>query len=331
MESKVCVIGCGSWGTTISLVLARKGISVLLYGRNKRHIQSMLKEKENKKYLRGFPFPPQIFPCFNLQSAMKQSESIVVAVPSHAVSTIAKKLKKFYGRQPLLLATKGIHAATLETNSQIVKKIIPESRHAVISGPNLSHEIAGGKPAASVVASQNRKTAVHFQKLLSSDTFRIYTHHDVAGVELAGALKNIYAIGCGMSDGMKLGANSRAAFLTRGLAEMKRLGCALGAEEKTFSGLSGIGDMLATCSSPLSRNYTVGWHLAHGKPLSQILGRVVTTAEGVTAAKAAYRLAKRHHVDTPIINAMHAVLWKNKPVKKALTELMQRTLKHEEN
>ncbi len=331
MESKVCVIGCGSWGTTLSLLLARKGIPVTLYGRNKTHIKIMQKDKENKKYLRGFPFPPQILPCFDLQSAMKQSESIVVAVPSHAVSTIAKKLKKFYANQPVLIATKGIHEKTLRTNSQVLKEIIPQSNPAVLSGPNLSREIAQGKPAASTVACKSRKTARHFQNIFSCDTFRIYTQEDIIGVELAGALKNIYAIGCGMSDGMKLGANSRAAFLTRGLAEMKRLGRALGAEEKTFSGLSGVGDMLATCSSPLSRNYTVGWHLARGKPLSQILGRVVTTAEGVTAAKAAYRLAKRHHVDTPIINAVHTVLWKNKPVKKAITELMQRALKQEEN
>lgn len=329
----VTIIGCGSWGTTIALLLARKEIRVTLAGRDKNHIMQMQKERENKKYLAGFAFPSEIeIQMLNdMKETMRSSNSIIIAVPSRAVGDVAKKIKPLYDGQPVLIAAKGMNEKTMETNSQALKKIIPEADIAVLSGPNLSREMACGKPAASVAASKKKNTALYFQNILSSRAWRIYTHQDVRGVELGGALKNIYAIGCGMNDGLQLGANSRAAFLTRGLAEMKRLGKALGAGEKTFYGLSGAGDMMATCVSPLSRNYTVGIHLAAGKKIHEIIGGVVTVAEGVPTTKAAEHLAKKTGVEAPIVHAMHDVLFKNKSVKKAITELMQRTLKHEEH
>lgn len=326
----MCVIGCGSWGTTIALLLARKNISVVLTGRDSRRLEQMQKERENKKYLAGFMLPPEIYVQPDMNEAIQNSESIIAAVPSHAMQDAAGKIKPLYGGQPVLIAAKGMNEQTMETNSQTVKKIMPRAGVGVLSGPNLSREMACGKPAASVAASKQKHIALYFQRLLSSGTWRIYTHHDVRGVELGGALKNIYAIGCGINDGLELGANSRAAFLTRGLAEMTRLGYALGAKEKTFYGLSGAGDMMATCVSPLSRNYTTGVHLASGKKLSQIIGHDVTVAEGVPAAKAAHHLAVKKGVDAPIVHAMYGILFRRTPVKTAVTGLMQRTLKHEE-
>ncbi len=326
----VCVIGYGSWGTTLSLLLAREGISVTLTGRNKQTLNKMRKQRENKKYLAGFPFHPSMNINEDMNDAVKKCTCMIVAVPSYAVSDVAKKIKLPYNGQPVLLASKGIHGKTMKTNSQTLHEIIPDAASAVLSGPNLSYEMACGKPAASVVAAKKKSAALYFQKLLSSSLWRIYTQNDVKGVELGGALKNIYAIGCGMNDGLQLGANARAAFLTRGLAEMTRLGKKLGAKEKTFYGLSGAGDMMTTSFSSLSRNFTVGWHLAHGKKLPQIIGHIVTVAEGVTTTKAAFHLAKKTRTDAPIIQAMYKILFQNKPVKTAITELMQRTLKHEE-
>ncbi|MFA4967518.1 MAG: NAD(P)H-dependent glycerol-3-phosphate dehydrogenase [Candidatus Margulisiibacteriota bacterium] len=313
--AKVSVIGAGAWGTTLSILLAENKHEVSLWTYEKEVFHDIRDYQENKKYLTGFPLSALITPATDLNEAVAGKELVIISVPTQFLSRFTLRSVK----APILSASKGIDEETLKLPHEII------GADAVISGPNLAKEIAAGKPAATVVASKDSALAKKIQKLLSSDKFRVYTNDDVVGVELGGALKNIIAIAAGAADGFGLGDNAKSALLIRGIAEITRLGVSLGANAQTFSGLSGMGDLITTCSSNLSRNHHVGYELAKGKKLPDILASMKDVAEGVPTCRAAVKLAKKQNIEMPITNETYEVLFKGKDPFKAITSLMTRT------
>jgi len=312
--SRIGIIGAGAWGTTLSILLAENKHEVCLWTYEKDVFKDIADYHENKKYLPGFPLSALITPATDLNEAAAGKELVIISVPTQFLSKLGLPSVK----APVLSASKGIDEETLRLPHEMI------GADAVISGPNLAKEIAAGKPAATVVASSNLDTAKKIQKMLSSEKFRVYTNDDVVGVELGGALKNIIAIAAGAADGFGLGDNAKSALLIRGIAEMTRLGVSLGARAQTFSGLSGMGDLITTCSSSLSRNHYVGYELAKGKKLKEILASMKDVAEGVPTCRAAVKLALKQKIEMPITVEVHKVLFEGKDPYTALTSLMSR-------
>ena len=326
---RAAVIGTTSWGTTLALLLARGGADTLLWARTQETAQRMNDAGENSDRLAGFAFPPNLRVTADMREAVGDADVIVVCVPS---PTFRENLQRMREAGPsthaaIVSATKGLSRDDGSRMSEIFAQEMGQDalpRYCAISGPNLSHEVAAGLPSSAVVASSTPEIATRAQHALISTAFRVYASNDVTGVELGGALKNIVAIGAGMIDGMGFGDNAKAAFIARAIAEITRLGIAAGAQPMTFSGLAGVGDLVATCYSRLSRNRHVGEELGRGRAIDQIIGDLNEVCEGYNTAPAAVRLAQRLDVETPITFETHRVLYEGLDPREAMESLMGR-------
>jgi glycerol-3-phosphate dehydrogenase (NAD(P)+) len=328
----VAVVGTTTWGTTLALIMARRGITVRLLARTVGEAHALSRAGENP-HLPGVAFPDSLTVTDDWANALDDAAAVVFAVPSRTLRENARRTKPHLGRKPLVIcATKGIEEGTSKTMTRVLADELPENaeRLAVLSGPNLAREVVRDLPTSTVVASADESVAREAQALLNSNTFRVYTNTDVIGVELGGSLKNIIAIGAGVIDGMKLGDNAKAGFLTRGLAEITRLGVAAGAQPMTFMGNAGLGDLIATAASGLSRNHRVGLALAEGKSLQQAIdGLGGEVAEGVPTAAAALEMARAYGIEMPITELTCRVLFEGLPPREALAALMVREPKPE--
>ena len=324
----VAVVGATTWGTTLAVLLARKGGPVTLLARTPEESAELASARSNARFLPAVEFPPHLRVTHDPEEAIGEASMVILAVPSSTMRRNVLRVRDAFRGEPVLLsASKGLEMESGKRMSQVLEEVLPErlhSRISVLSGPNLALEIVEGKPASTVVASRRRDVANLAQGLLMSSTFRVYTNDDMVGVELGGALKNIIALGAGICDGLKSGDNGKAAFMTRGLAEITRLGVAAGASPITFAGLAGLGDLVATCASPLSRNYQVGRMLATGRPLKEIQASMKNVAEGVFTTAAAVKLAADLGVEMPIASATYKVLFEGMDLKQAVAELMGR-------
>ena len=333
MENKlyITVLGDGGWGTTLAVLLTGKGFNVTIWGAFAENIESMNESRLNQKFLPGIKIPKEVNLTSDLKSAVQNKDIIILAVPSQYMRSVLKKLKTLdYPRRAIYLSVaKGIEMGTLKRISEVIRSELGNVKLAVLSGPTIACEIARGIPAVAVIASHNLKVRNYLQSIFMTERFRIYTNADVIGVELGGSLKNIIAIACGVSDGLGFGANTKAAILARGLAEITRLGVAMGAKASTFSGISGLGDLVTTCISPHSRNRFVGEKIGKGKTMQQIISHMQMVAEGVPTAKSARSLSLKYKVDMPIVKEVCNVLYKNKDAFRAFKDLMARKSKKE--
>jgi glycerol-3-phosphate dehydrogenase (NAD(P)+) len=330
-KSAITVLGDGGWGTTLAILLSRKNYEVTLWSAFKDYAGYLDKKRMNPKFLPGIKIPKNIRVTSDLNKALQGKGLIVIAVPSQYLRAVLRKVKKIrFLRDAIFLSvTKGIETGSLKRISEVIHEELGNLKVAVLSGPTIAQEVAHGIPTVAVVACQDGQTAKFLQNIFMTDRFRIYTNNDVVGVELGGSLKNVIAIGCGISDGLGFGTNTKAALLSRGLAEISRLGHAMGANAATFSGISGLGDLVTTCISRFSRNRFVGFQIGKGKTLKQIQARMQMVAEGVPTAKSAYFLSKKYKIDMPIATEVYRVLYKNKSPFKALKDLMGRSKKGE--
>jgi glycerol-3-phosphate dehydrogenase (NAD(P)+) len=324
---KVAVLGAGAWGTALALVLHRRLHEVVLWGHDAEHLTEMQRAGRNERYLPGIDLPHNWGFEPDLARAVSGAECAVVAVPSKAIRSATKQLEDYAGI--VVSVTKGIECETGLTMCGVLEANAPKARLAALSGPTLAMEVARGVPTAIVAASKDVAAAQTVQEMFHGPLLRVYTSTDLMGVEMGGALKNVVAIGAGVGDGFGFGDNSKAALLTRGIVEIRRLGVACGAQPETFAGLSGLGDLTVTCFSKLSRNRSFGEKLGRGEELGEILGKSVSVAEGYPTTLAAYRLARRLNLVTPIIDEVHAVLYEGKQVGKALKDLIGRESKAE--
>ncbi|MBF0385999.1 MAG: NAD(P)-dependent glycerol-3-phosphate dehydrogenase [Candidatus Omnitrophica bacterium] len=328
----ITVIGDGGWGTTLALHLLQKGFFVSLWGPHPAYLKEISSQRINRKFLPGIIIPASLNIISNLKTALDSGDMIVFAVPSKYAFAVLKDIKatrSILKRKIFLSVTKGIETKKLLRVSELVKVSLGDVTFAVLSGPTIASEVAKGIPSTAVVASRQLKAAKLVQEVFNSETFRIYTNDDVIGVELGGSVKNIIAIACGVCDGLGFGSNTKAALLTRGLAEMCRLGKALGAKQATFSGLSGLGDLVTTCFSPQSRNRCVGEMLGRGKSIVDINSEMEMVAEGVETVKAVRLLAKKTKISMPITEEIFEIIYHNKKPLKAVTSLMSRKIKAE--
>jgi len=330
---QTAIIGATTWGTTLGILLAQNGVPVSLLTRSEPEAQTLTSQGRNARFLPDAPFPDSLSVTSEPESALRQSSLVIIAVPSDRMRENVQRIESHLQPGAIILsATKGLELPTAQRMSQVLEDELPANLHSgicVLSGPNLAKEIVQGKLASTVIASQNPDASQTAQAALMSNNFRVYTSRDVLGVELAGALKNIVALGAGIGDGMEAGENAKAAFLTRGLAEMTRLGVAAGADPMTFAGLAGIGDVVATCSSRLSRNRYVGEQLTRGQSWADIRASMDNVAEGVNATQAALVLAKELEVEMPIAEMASRVLFDGLPPHQAMAELMSRPARSE--
>lgn len=324
----VGVVGTTSWGTTLGILLARRGHEVTLWARSDDEARELTQTQENKRLLPGVPFPPSVSATADVQSVFSNAELVILCTPSQRLRENLPVLRPHLQRSTVLLsAIKGLEKGSGKRMTEIIREELPaidDGQLCVLSGPNLSQEVVEGKPSSTVVAGHDPAIAEWVQELYTSQTFRVYTNDDVIGVELGGALKNPIAIGAGISDGLGHGANGKAAFVTRGLAEITRLSVACGAKPLTMSGLAGLGDMIATCFSDLSRNRYVGEQIGQGHPLPEVLGGMVHVAEGVSTTEAALQLAKEHGVEMPITELTARILFEGLDPKEATASLLNR-------
>jgi glycerol-3-phosphate dehydrogenase (NAD(P)+) len=330
VTDQIGVIGAGAWGTTLAVALAAAERPVSLWAHTAQANESLAHCRENRRYLPGVIFPPNLRVATDDAYLAEPHRFFVLAVPSaHVRATLQQLAGRLYPEAPILSVVKGIEDGTHLRMSEVIEQELPKRRVAVLSGPNLAREIADGKPAGSVVASVDAELAAEFASVLSSDRFRVYTNPDVIGVELCGALKNVVALAAGMADGLALGDSAKAGIITRGLAEMTRLGIAAGAHPMTFAGLAGVGDLIATCMSPLSRNRRAGELIASGMAWPQVAVELNGVAEGVTTAPASLRLAAKYGVELPIAEQVDAVVHHGVAPLAAVAELMTREPKDE--
>ena len=330
---RVAVLGAGSWGTALALLLAGKGLEIALWDQDAELLARVRADRENRRYLPGHALPEAIVVADSVTDAVSDAEAVVLAVPSSGVRSVAVLLRDS-GACPRLLvnAGKGLEEESGLRMSEVLGAELQEqlARRAVaLSGPNLAVELAKRIPTATVVASQDAESAAAAQELFSACSLRVYRSTDIVGVELGGALKNIFAIGAGISDGLGYGDNTKATLVTRGLAEMTRLGLALGADPRTLTGLSGVGDLMATCASSLSRNWRLGNGLGRGVSVNEALAEIGQVAEGMPTCRAAHNLAQRLGVDMPITEQIYSVLFESKPPQQAVQDLMSREQKEE--
>jgi glycerol-3-phosphate dehydrogenase (NAD(P)+) len=333
MVEKIGVIGAGAWGTALALLLADSGHHVALWMFEKDLAEETTRTRENRVYLPGFTLPAAITVTSSLESAVKDSSLLLSVVPSHTVRAVTKQYASFLPKDVIIVsASKGIEIETLMPLSDIFRDVLPAEFHnrlCFLSGPSFAKEVARKMPTAITLASYDEVIGKKAQEVLSNAYFRVYTNRDVIGVELAGSLKNVVAIAAGALEGMGFGYNTMAALLTRGLAEMARLGVAMGGSLNTFSGLAGMGDLVLTCTGGLSRNRTLGTRLGKGEKLDDIMKGAKTVAEGVKTAKAARELAKKYDIEMPIVEEVYQILYEGKDPKLALQDLMTRELKAE--
>ena len=332
MTRRTAVLGAGEWGTALAVVLARRGASVALWARRAEVAAALARHRENEAYLPGVTLPEGVTPTADLPRAVGGTGLIFLAIPSQSLAATLHPLGPLLRREATLVsATKGILPDSLETMIQVVRRVLGASpgQVATLSGPSFAREVADGLPTAIVAASEAAETAQAVQAALGGSAFRVYASTDPLGVELGGALKNVIAIAAGIVDGLGLGHNARAALITRGLAEMARLGAAMGARPETLAGLAGTGDLILTCTSDRSRNRRLGTELAKGARLDEVLAGGRFTAEGVGTARAAVRLAARYGIEMPIAQEVAAVLFDKRSPRRAAQALMARALKFE--
>lgn len=325
---KVTVIGAGAWGSALANLLCQNNNAVTLWGHDTSRLRAMAATRRNDNYLPGMPLDPTLNFEADLTRAVAGSDCVLIALPSRFFREVTQNLRDFSGIA--VSVTKGIEDQTGLTMTGILRSTMPKATAAALSGPTLALEVARQIPAAIVAAHPDAGTAKKVQELFHRPTFRVYRSHDVLGVELGGALKNVIAIGAGVADGVGFGDNAKAGLVTRAIAEMRRLGVACGASAETFSGLSGLGDLTVTCFSRLSRNRAFGERLGKGEKLEAILGSTMTVAEGYPTAVSAHHLAGKLGVQVPIIDAVYAVLYEGKGIRQAFHDLMGRDLKEED-
>ncbi len=330
---KIGVIGAGSWGTALANMLAGKGYPVTLWAYEKDLVERMKMTRENDLFLPGFSLSSNLDFTADLSAAVSGKEMVLLVSPSQVMRLVVQQALGDFNPESLIVsASKGIENGTLLTMSQVLRELLPPSCHqrlAVISGPSFAKEVAAGIPTAVVAAAPQQDIAEQVQNIFTNAAFRVYTNNDILGVELCGALKNVMALAAGVSDGLGFGLNTRAALITRGLAEISRLGLALGAQAATFSGLAGMGDLVLTCTGDLSRNRSVGIALGQGKTLDEILNGMNMVAEGVKTTLSAYQLAAKVGVEVPITEQMYKILYQQKDPRQAVTDLLSRNLKAE--
>jgi glycerol-3-phosphate dehydrogenase (NAD(P)+) len=330
--SHAAVMGAGAWGTALAKVLADRGERVSLWTWLEAHALAMQRDRENKEFFRGFPLPEGVEPTSDL-GALRDCDLIVLVIPSHAFRETLEKARSFIPpTAKLVTATKGIETDSLMLMSEVIGDVLgPEARarSAALSGPSFAKEVASGTPTNIVVASDSEALAAEVQQRFATDRLRVYASDDPIGVEVGGALKNVIAIAAGAGDGLGFGHNTRAALITRGLAEIARIAIAKGGNVLTLAGLAGMGDLVLTCTGDLSRNRTVGFEMGKGRGLQEVLGGLGHVAEGVPTAKSTYQLARALGVELPICFEVYRVLYEGKPPLDAVRELMTRPLKKE--
>ena len=329
--ARIAILGAGGWGTALATLAANKGHEVSLWARSEASADELLWTRVNQRHLPGVIIPPEVQITSQL-TPVSEADYVFWTTPSTALATIAEKVagSVILRRSAVSVScVKGFAHERLLRMSEVLAAAFPQSQVAVLSGPNHAEEIARFIPSATVIGSSSEAVASHLQQILSTNAFRVYSSSDIAGIELGGALKNIFALAAGMCDGLGLGDNSKAALVTRSLAELTRLGTALGGKRETFHGLSGMGDLVVTCFSRYSRNRRVGERLARGESLSRIIDSMGTTAEGVPTTQSAWELAAKTKVETPIIQAVYSILYEKLPPTEAVNRLLSRDLRPE--
>ena len=331
--TKTAVLGAGSWGTALAKLVADQGEPVSLWSRREEQVTAINGSRRNPTYLTDIELPATLRATSDLEDALDGAALVIVVVPTEANRALLQQALPFIPEDAAILsATKGIEQGTLELVSEIFEDVLPKERHRMLTylgGPSFAKEVAIGVPTAVCVAGHDEETRTRVAEMLSTTRFRVYTTDDVVGIELGGALKNVVAIAAGIADGMNLGHNTRAALITRGLAELGRLAVKLGADPLTLAGLGGMGDLVLTCTGDLSRNRQVGIGLGRGKKLPQILEELGMVAEGVRTAKSAHELGKREGIEMPITDQVYSILYEDLPAQQALVTLMTRPMKDE--
>jgi glycerol-3-phosphate dehydrogenase (NAD(P)+) len=327
----ITIIGDGAMATVCSMLLAEKGYAVRLWGAFPDYIEELRRTRENRKYLPGARLPADVELTSDAACAFEGASLIVSAVPCQYLRSVWTRLLPHAPRNvPIVSTTKGIEVATLLRPTQVIRDVLGDVPVIALSGPNIAAELARKLPATVTAACEDLQLAQRVQEVFSTTWFRVYTNDDVVGVELAAAMKNVIAMAAGGLDAMGIGCNAKAALLTRGLAEIARLGLAMGAKRETFAGLSGLGDLVTTCISPTSRNRTAGEQMGKGMTLQEVISSTHSVVEGIPTTQAVVRLARQHNVRMPITEAMHAVLFEGKNAHQAIGELMSRQLKRED-
>ena len=333
MSDRAVIVGATTWGTTLGIIMARQRVPVTLLVRNSAESQFLTSERRNSRFLPESSFPDQLQVTDEPAYALASAGMVVLAVPSHRLRQNVRQLAPHFAAGTIVVsAAKGLELPSASRMSQVLEEELPPALHqgiCALSGPNLAKEIVQGKPASSVVAGRDREATERAQAMLSSNRFRVYTSGDLVGVELGGTLKNIVALGAGICDGLEVGENAKAALVTRGLAEITRLGVAAGAEPRTFFGLAGLGDVIATCASRFSRNRYVGEQLGRGRSWTEIRESMDNVAEGVNATEAALKVAEGLGVEMPITEVTYRVLHEGLPPGEAAAELMKRPARSE--
>ncbi len=321
----VSVIGAGSWGIALALLLANNGNNVTVWSIVKEEIDMLNEKREHVDKLPGVPLPDSMIFTTDLEEAVKGKEVLVLAVPSVFTRGTANKMKEYVKEGQIIVnVAKGIEESTLMTLSDIIEEEIPQANVAVLSGPSHAEEVGRGVPTTIVVGAKTEETATYLQNLFMNDVFRVYTSSDILGMELGGSLKNVVALAAGIADGLGYGDNTKAALITRGIAEISRLGVAMGGKAETFYGLTGIGDLIVTCASVHSRNRKAGVLMGQGKTMDEAMKEVKMVVEGVYSAKAAMLLSEKYNVSMPIIEQVNLILFKDKPADEAVKDLMFR-------
>ena len=328
--AKAGVIGSGSWGTALARVLSKNGHEVTLWSRREEESRMLREERENKSKLPGVKIPDDILCTTDLEQTVEGKDILVLATASPSIRSMAKKMAPYVAEGQLIVdVSKGIEESTLMILTDVIAQEIPQCRAAVLSGPSHAEEVGRDIPTTVVAGAKDRETAEYIQNLFMNKVFRVYTSPDMLGIELGGALKNVIALAAGAADGLGCGDNTKAALITRGIAEMSRLGVAMGGHIETFNGLTGIGDLIVTCASMHSRNRRAGILIGQGKTMQEAMDEVKMVVEGVNSAKAAKTLAEKYGIDMPIVQEVNQVLFEGKTAREALADLMLRDKKIE--
>ena len=329
MSNTILVFGAGSWGTALAIQLAYVGNNVYLHSWKNEHNKEMMLSGVNNKYLSEVNFPNNMQAVINWESIINECSDILIATPSKGFADILSKIKPYIKKQGIISATKGFCHKSYKLFDQVCNEIIPSVNFCVITGPSFAKEVANKMPTAILSASENQRYAVHVQNIFSSSTFRCYTSNDVIGAQIGGAVKNVLAIACGISDGLKFGANARSALITRGLKEIIRLGVKLGANVETFNGLSGIGDLILTCTDNQSRNRSFGFLLGQGYTQVKAIEEVNQVVEGILTTKSVYELAQSNSVYMPITTTVYKILYNDCDLETAVRSILNSDLKPE--
>lgn len=331
-STRCAVIGAGAWGTALADLLARSGHDVLLWAREPDVVASVNEQHRNDRFLAGAALDPSLRATGSVEEAVTGAQVVTYVPPSHVLRDLLRQHAALVPADAtVVVASKGIERDSLAIMTDVASEELSRDDVVALSGPSFAAEVAQRQPTAVVAAAARAASAARVQQVFSTDRFRVYTHDDVVGVELGGSLKNVMAVATGIAEGLGLGFNSRAALITRGLAEMTRLGVALGAQQATFAGLAGMGDLVLTCTGSLSRNRSVGMEIGQGRTLDEVLAGRETVAEGVGTARSAAALARRHGVEMPIVDAVCGILFDDEPPARAIERLMRRDLRSEQD